>query len=242
MVFLQKEFDGFTLTLTIACEIGTTPTEENTTEEWNVWQEQYRENPTGQIVALRLKVRNGNTPTLSIQYDILRETMDKIVAADTISIGSYLINVEGLSTPVLLHMDCDRVVAIEAYGHYVELASALRACGNGNYDFSFFEADGAIVLEGGFYNIDTIYILAPEASSVILPGEAASYCLWLDEEGKLKYRYTHNEIASIIQCGALSVATAYDEFLYAVGDAKIVNGEVVFSDQSESYVMSDKYD
>lgn len=178
-------------------------------------------------------------PLLTVPCDELFSTMERIETDEAYPDDMYTINVTGLSVPVKLYMRMDSVAAVEAHGHYVELTEPRDIYGN--CDFELFEADGAVILEGGHYGIDDIYILTPEKTSEIHPGEDASYYLSV-ENGRLRYHYTHNHIADITQTGALSVAVSYDEFLYSVGDASVVNGEVVFAEPDESYVMSDKYD
>ena len=178
-------------------------------------------------------------PSLTIPCDELLATMEQIENDETYPDEIYTINVTELSVPVKLYMRMDSVAAVEAHGQYIELREPRDIYGNCN--FELFEAEGAIILEGGYYRIGDIYILLPEKTSEIHPGEDASYFLSI-EDGRLRYHYTHNSIADITQTGALSVAVSYDEFLYSTGDALIVNSEVVFYEPDESYVMSDKYD
>lgn len=179
-------------------------------------------------------------PSIRINIDELQNTMEEIETNETFPADIYTINITGLSVPVKLYMRMDSVTAIEAYGHRAELTQPRDIYGN--CSFELFEADGAVILEGGYYSIGDVYILSTEKYSEIHPGKESSYWLSVDDSGSLKYRRTHNAIADITQTGALSTAISYDEFLYATGDAFIENGEVIFAEPYESYTMSDKYD
>lgn len=181
-----------------------------------------------------------NTPTLSIPYDSLLSEMERMEENELFPADRYSISVTEMSTPVTLYMQQDCVTAIEAYGHYVELTEMRDIYGNCSFDL--FEADGAVVLEGGFYEIGDVYILSPEKCTELHPGTDSSYWLYSDDSGSLKYLQKHNDIALITQTGALSCAVAYDEFFYASGDAQIQKGELFLADPTESYTISDKYD
>ena len=169
-----------------------------------------------------------NLPTLTVAVEDLLNTMQQIEEKEDYPAQIYQVEVTGLSVPVTLTMHLDLVAELEAHGQRVILSNPLDIYGNCNFDL--FEADGAVILEGGYYWIGDVYILSPEGSSEIHPGEEASYYLYRDDQGNLKYRLTNNKIADITQIGALSAVTQYGELLSAHGDASIVNGEAVFAE------------
>ena len=179
-------------------------------------------------------------PSITINIDELLNKMEEIEESEAFPADSYTITVTGLSVSVKLYMSIDCVTAVETYGKYVELTKPLDIYGN--CDFELFETEDAVILEGGYYDIGDIYILTFETYRVLHPGKESSYWLWLDDSGALKYRCTNNDIANIVQTGALSSAVSYDEFLYALGDASIQNGEAFFSEPTEYYTMADRYD
>ena len=169
-----------------------------------------------------------NLPTLTVAVEDLLNTMQQIEEKEDYPAQIYQVEVTGLSLPVTLTMHLDLVAELEAHGQRVILTNPLDIYGNCNFDL--FEADGAVILEGGYYWIGDVYILSPEGSSEMHPGEEASYYLYRDDQGNLKYRLTNNKIADITQIGALSAVTQYGELLSAHGDASIVNGEAVFAE------------
>jgi len=179
-------------------------------------------------------------PSLAIPHDQLLSTMEAIETDESYPAEDYRIEVTGMSVPVTLTMHLDNVIAVEAFGNRAELSEPRDIYGN--CTFELFEAGGSIILEGGYYRICDIYILSDRGNHIIHPGNMASFYLWQDDDGALKYMYSHNLIAGIQQTGGLSVAVDYGEFLYSVGDAAITNGELSFSEPTEKYVISDKYD
>ncbi len=239
---LDRELGALTITLSVSCEPGTTPTEENSSAEWDEWRKNYIAAPTGQVTAMRLRETDRELPTLAVSIEGLSGMMERIESSEDFPAENYYIRVTGASTPITLTMQMDLVKFIAAYGQEVVLKSPVDTYGN--CDFGLFEADGAVIIEGGgsYFVYNDIYIVSPKKHTMIAPGDTESYYLTRGDDGKLRYRLTNNHNAEIIQTGALSVATGYDYFLYAVGDAAIVNGEVVFSEPDESYTVSDKYD
>lgn len=239
---LSRELGDLTLTLSVACEPGTTPTEENSSAEWDEWRKNYLAAPTGRVDTMRLRKTDRILPTLAVSIDGLSGMMERIEKNENYPSENYDIHITGMSTPVTLTMQMDLVQSIAAYGQEVRLKSPVDIYGNCN--FGLFEADGAVIIEGGgSYSVyNDIYVISPGKHTMIEPGDTESYYLIRGDDGKLRYQLTTNHYADIIQTGALSVATGYDYFLYAVGDAAIVNGEVVFSGPDESYTVSDKYD
>lgn len=177
---------------------------------------------------------------ITIPHSSIFEEMQHIEENELFPADEYIINVTGMSVPIKLYMYLDCVTAIGVYGQHVEMRSSFDIYGN--CSFELFEFGGAVVIGGGFHRIGDIYIISSEKYSEIHPGTEASYWLYLDDSGSLKYTYLHNEIADIVQSGALSTAVAYDEFLYESGNASIENGEVIFFEPDESYTMSDRYD
>lgn len=191
---------------------------------------------------MRLRKTDRILPTLAVSIDGLSGMMERIEKNENYPSENYDIHITGMSTLVTLTMQMDLVQSIAAYGQEVRLKSPVDIYGNCN--FELFEADGAVIIEGGgSYSVyNDIYVISPGKYTMIEPGDTESYYLIRGDDGKLRYQLTTNHYADIIQTGALSVATGYDYFLYAVGDAAIVNGEVVFSGPDESYTVSDKYD
>ena len=55
-VALKKIFPeyGYEVTLKMACEAGTIPNEENTTDEWTKWREDFLQNPHGIVAEIRI--------------------------------------------------------------------------------------------------------------------------------------------------------------------------------------------
>ncbi len=175
-----------------------------------------------------------------VAHDGLRALMEHLENGESIPTEIYEINVSGLSSELTLTMQYDTVIAAEAYGHKVQLKTPLHIYGN--YNFSIIESGDAIIIEGGYYHIGDVYVITPESFTEYHPGEDASYWLWTDDDGALKYALINNSIAGITQEGPLPYVTGYDELLYALGDAEITDGELTLADPYESFTMSDKYD
>ncbi len=180
----------------------------------------------------------GTAYTIAIKQ--LKGRMKQMNSDGTLPAHEYKLHVTGMSVPVTLTMSRDHVTAVEAHGYKVQLQTPLDIYGN--CDFELFEADGAVIIEGGVYRIGDIYVLSPEGTGESHPGSESSYYLWLDENGQLKYHLTNNYAAPIIQTGALSAAVGYDEFWYASGDAEIVSGKIVYAPPTVSETISDRYD
>lgn len=186
-------------------------------------------------------LENINRDTeFSVSVGELRDTMERIETSPSYPAEVYTINVTDLSVPVKLTMNREFITVIEAHGQTMELSEPCDVYGN--FKFDLFEADGAVILQWSYYYISDIYVLTEGHTSEVHPGENASYYLYLDESGDLKYRLSHNKTALITQTCGLSAATGYNDFLYAVGNASIDGGEVVFAEPSESYTFSDVYD
>lgn len=181
-----------------------------------------------------------STGYFDIPVTELHSRLERYEVADRLPEEPYTINVTGLSVPVTLYMRLDCVTAIEAYGHRVTLEKPRDIYGNCNFDL--FEYGGAIIIEGGYYNIGEVHILSAEGTSTVQHKDNASYYLHVNDKGELYYQLLHNGIANITQTGGLTVATSYDEFLSAEGYASIDGCNVVFAEPYESYTMSDKYD
>lgn len=179
-------------------------------------------------------------PEIQIDAAQLRSVMQEIETEKSYPAEEYLIHVTGLSVPVRLTMSLGYITEAEAHGQTIQIQTPLDIYGNCNFDL--FEADGAVILEGGVYRIGDIYVLSPEGTGESHPGSEASYYLWLDENGQLKYHLTNNYAAPIIQTGALSAAVGYDEFWYASGDVEIVSGKIVYAPPTVSETISDRYD
>ena len=166
-------------------------------------------------------------PTLTVSAEDLFSTMQQMGEKDEYPAQTYQIEVTGLSVPVTLTVERNQATAVEAHGQFLTLSVPVTLYGNREFDL--FEADGAVIFGCSYYRIGDMYILSPEGCGEIHPGEEASYYLYRDDQGDLKYTLSHNEIATITQAGALTVVTRYGELLQAYGDASIVNGEVIFA-------------
>lgn len=151
----------------------------------------------------------------------------------------YRLTVSGLSVPLVLYMHGECVYAAEAWGHRTVFANPLDIFGN--CDFDILEADGAIIVEGGYYSIGDVYTFSQDGTDALHPGLETSYYLYT-EDGQLHYRLTNNKIADIAQTGALSVARDENEFLYAIGQAAIDGGQIILSLPAESYTVRDNHD
>lgn len=127
----------------------------------------------------------------------------------------------------------------------------------GNCDFSVFEADHAVIFQWNDYYIGDTYVFSPEGTTAWhAPNYQPSFGIWegysektacpwlfLNEEGKLCYRLTRQDYASIVQTGALSCAVSRDDFLYAWGYAHVENGNVTMDNVPvERFTVSDVYD
>lgn len=73
--------------------------------------------------------------------------MERIEKNENYPSENYDIHITGMSTPVTLTMQMDLVQSIAAYGQEVRLKSPVDIYGNCN--FGLFEADGAVIIEGG---------------------------------------------------------------------------------------------
>ena len=167
---LSRELGDLTLTLSVACEPGTTPTEENSSAEWDEWRKNYLAAPTGRVDNMRLRKTDRILPTLAVSIDGLSGMMERIEKNENFPSENYDIHITGMSTPVTLTMQMDLVQSIAAYGQEVRLKSPVDIYGNCN--FGLFEADGAVIIEGGgSYSVyNDIYVISPGKHTMIRAG------------------------------------------------------------------------
>ncbi len=177
---------------------------------------------------------------LTVPIDGLQSKMEHLLENESYPEGDYTIAVTGMTVPVSLTMNLGNVTSAEIHGHKIWLQTPLAIYGNCYFDL--FEADGSVILEGGYYGIGDIYVFSPGGVCESHMGEEASYYLELEENGELTYTLLHNEVASTSQTGGLSTATGYDDFYSAEGRAHIENGTLIFEKPEKTLTMSERFD
>lgn len=84
---VRKDYPNCILTLTVACQAGTTPNEENSSAEWETWREEFIKNPAGEVTQIRVKLPPAADPAISaraekltahlIQYVMIEDWLEK---------------------------------------------------------------------------------------------------------------------------------------------------------------------
>ena len=163
------------------------------------------------------------------------------------SMGAYTVLLEGLDTPVTVHMDGTDVLSIDAFGQSVELGESGLA--NEYHDgyspvYDIRSTKDAVVIRvsGGEFSEDSI-LITKDGCHTFEPENSYYTSIFPGEDGTLDYSRTWERMNDFEQMGfeALATCTGRDDPIGETGTVEIVGGEVVLTPKV-TVTVSDGYD
>lgn len=161
--------------------------------------------------------------------------------------GAYTVLLEGLDTPVTVHMDGTDVLSVDAFGQSAELGESGLA--NEYHDgyspvYDIRSTKDAVVIRvsGGEFSEDSI-LITKDGCHTFEPENGYYTSIFPGEDGTLDYSRTWHTLAEFEQSGfyALESCTGRDEPIGETGSVEIVGGEVVLTPEV-TITVSDGYD
>ena len=163
------------------------------------------------------------------------------------SMGAYTVLLEGLDTPVTVHMDGTDVLSVDAFGQTAELGESGLA--NEYHDgyspvYDIRSTKDAVVIRvsGGEFSEDSI-LITKDGCHTFRPENGYYTSIFPGEDGTLDYSRTWERMNDFEQMGfeALATCTGRDEPIGETGTVEIVGGEVVLT-PVVTVTVSDGYD
>ena len=164
------------------------------------------------------------------------------------SMGAYTVLLEGLDTPVTVHMDGTDVLSIDAFGQSAELGESGLA---NEYHDGYSPVDiirstkGAVVIRAsrGEYSVDSI-VITRDGCHTFRPENGYRTAVFVGDDGALEYCRIWDRMNDIDQMGVfetLAICTSRDEPLYEMGRVEIKGDDPVLTVE-ETVVFSEMYD
>ena len=163
------------------------------------------------------------------------------------SMGRYTMLLNGLHTPVVVHMDGTDVLSVGAYDQNVELGEAGLADeyheGLSPVYYIGSTQDAVVIRVSGGESSDDSILITEDRCFTFEQETDHSTNFYVREDGTLEYRRTWNAGTDFEQMGfyALEACTDRNAPLYETGSAEIVEGDLALSAE-ETVVLSDIYD
>ena len=180
-------------------------------------------------------------------YDFFWQVLEEKSPEEWESMGVYTVLLEGLDTPVTVHMDGTDVVSIDAFGQTAELGESGLA--NEYHDgyspvYDIRSTKDAVVIRvsGGEFSEDSI-LITKDGCHTFEPENGYFTSIFPGEDGTLNYCRTWYTLADFEQSGfyALESCTGRDEPIGETGSVEIIGGEVVLTPEV-IVTVSDGYD
>ena len=180
-------------------------------------------------------------------YDFFWQVLEEKSPEEWESMGAYTVLLEGLDTPVTVHMDGTDVVSVDAFGQSAELGESGLA--NEYHDgfspvYDIRSTKDAVVIRvsGGEFSEDSI-LITKDGCHTFEPENGYYTSIFPGEDGTLDYSRTWYTLADFEQSGfyALESCTGRDEPIGETGTVEIVGGEVVLTPKV-TVTVSDGYD
>lgn len=165
------------------------------------------------------------------QCNSLDEFFEQKTADEWAAMGEYSLLLKGLPAPAVLAMSGMDVLSVSAYGHSQDLGTDGGVFQDAT-PVSVASAEDTIVVNLSWdYNGKT-FLFTKEACYELLPKQAISTQVFVNENGTLAYHRYWGEYVTTFQqydYAPLDLCTAKDHFLEEFGRAEITNGEVVLT-------------
>ena len=180
-------------------------------------------------------------------YDFFWQVLEEKSPEEWESMGAYTVLLEGLDTPVTVHMDGTDVLSVDAFGQTAELGESGLA--NEYHDgyspvYDIRSTKDAVVIRvsGGEFSEDSI-LITKDGCHTFEPENGYYTSIFPGEDGTLDYSRTWERMNDFEQMGyeALATCTGRDEPIGETGTVEIVGGEVVLTPEV-IVTVSDGYD
>lgn len=180
-------------------------------------------------------------------YDFFWQVLEEKSPEEWESMGAYTVLLEGLDTPVTVHMDGTDVLSVDAFGQSAELGESGLA--NEYHDgyspvYDIRSTKDAVVIRvsGGEFSEDSI-VITRDGCHTFEPENGYYTSIFPGEDGTLDYSRTWYTLADFEQSGfyALESCTGRDDPIGETGTVEIVGGEVVLTPKV-IVTVSDGYD
>lgn len=181
------------------------------------------------------------------EYNYFGDIFEAKAPEEWESMGAYTVLLEGLDTPVTVHMDGTDVLSIDAFGQTAELGESGLA--NEYHDgyspvYDIRSTKDAVVIRvsGGEFSEDSI-VITKGGCHTFEPENGYYTSIFPGEDGTLDYSRTWERMNDFEQMGfeALATCTGRDEPIGETGSVEIVGGEVVLTPEV-TVTVSDGYD
>ena len=180
-------------------------------------------------------------------YDYFWQVLEEKSPEEWEVLGSCTMLLEGLDTPVTVHMDGTDVLSVDAFGQSAELGESGLA--NEYHDgyspvYDIRSTKDAVVIRvsGGEFSEDSI-LITRDGCHTFEPENGYYTSIFPGEDGTLDYSRTWERMNDFEQMGfeALATCTGRDDPIGETGSVEIVGGEVVLTPEV-TITVSDGYD
>lgn len=180
-------------------------------------------------------------------YDFFWQVLEEKSPEEWESMGAYTVLLEGLDTPVTVHLDGTDVLSVDAFGQTAELGESGLA--NEYHDgyspvYDIRSTKDAVVIRvsGGEFSEDSI-LITKDGCHTFQPENGYFTSISVGEDGTLDYSRTWERMNDFEQMGfeALATCTGRDEPIGETGSVEIIGGEVVLTPEV-TVTVSDGYD
>ena len=181
------------------------------------------------------------------EYNYFGDIFEAKAPEEWESMGAYTVLLEGLDTPVTVHMDGTDVLSVDAFGQTAELGESGLA--NEYHDgyspvYDIRSTKDAVVIRvsGGEFSEDSI-LITKDGCHTFRPENGYYTSIFPGEDGTLDYSRTWYTLADFEQSGfyALESCTGRDDPIGETGTVEIVGGDVVLTPEV-TVTVSDGYD
>ena len=180
-------------------------------------------------------------------YDFFWQVLEEKSPEEWESMGAYTVLLEGLDTPVTVHMDGTDVLSVDAFGQTAELGESGLA--NEYHDgyspvYDIRSTKDAVVIRvsGGEFSEESI-LITRDGCHNFEPENGYYTSIFPGEDGTLDYSRTWERMNDFEQMGyeALATCTGRDEPIGETGTVEIIGGDVVLTPEV-TVTVSDGYD
>ena len=180
-------------------------------------------------------------------YDFFWQVLEEKSPEEWESMGAYTVLLEGLNTPVTVHMDGTDVLSVDAFGQTAELGESGLA--NEYHDgyspvYDIRSTKDAVVIRvsGGEFSEESI-LITRDGCHTFEPENGYYTSIFPGEDGTLDYSRTWERMNDFEQMGyeALATCTGRDEPIGETGTVEIIGGDVVLTPEV-TVTVSDGYD
>ena len=180
-------------------------------------------------------------------YDFFWQVLEEKSPEEWERMGAYTVLLEGLDTPVTVHMDGTDVLSVDAFGQTAELGESGLA--NEYHDgyspvYDIRSTKDAVVIRvsGGEFSEESI-LITRDGCHTFEPENGYYTSIFPGEDGTLDYSRTWERMNDFEQMGyeALATCTGRDEPIGETGTVEIIGGDVVLTPEV-TVTVSDGYD